>query len=64
MNPEIKMKAYNHYNQTMPAPSPEDFRRNQGFRRTDIASIMDETDPLNLLGKRGFFARLKAKFNK
>ena len=64
MNPQIMQQAKNHAGfGTMPAPERKEFLMHQGMKRTNMEQFYP-SDPLKLIGKRGFIARLKAKFTK
>ena len=63
MNREIITKAIHHGQQVMPAPTRQEFLRMQSLKGSNIAEIMDETDPLNLIGKRSLLERIKRKFS-
>ena len=64
MNPQIMQKAKDHAGfGTMPAPERKEFLMHQRMRKTDMEQFYP-SDPLNLISKRGFFAKLKDKFTK
>ena len=64
MNSDIITRAINHQKNELPAITREEFKTLQLVRGSHIGDIMDERDPLKLMGKRSLLHRLRLKFKK